>query len=297
MPINMWQNKLLFHHQKSLFKQLLQSLISCFFVGFFFFSSFNGICWSQEIHISTGSTGLPCDLTIILFAPSPAVLAAAAAQSRWRPPTVPWIGAVAPAASGTVPISSASSQDRPSTTTSTGTCPRRASATSSRHTMPPAWPPPMCNHSQRCSLRDGWKKEREVWVTPWCWHVSSSVINKDQVVDPWAQSWPLIKILAAASTRTESHVPEVPLKSHWVAALWQVFSIHTFIFFIFYIEYSYFYVYKFWRIWGEIKRKKSSCSSLRLPESCRCRGQIHVRGFKSTVNMEQQVPLMVHIMV
>lgn len=88
---------------------------------------------------------ISCNADYFVFVPFIAALAAAAAQSRWWPPLVPWIGTVSPAASGTTPVSSASFQDRPSTTTNTGTCPRRASVTSLPHLMRPAWPPQMCN--------------------------------------------------------------------------------------------------------------------------------------------------------
>lgn len=83
---------------------------------------------------------------------SAAAWAAAAARSPCWPPTAPWTGTMA--LSGTVPASSASFQDRPSTIMNTGTCPRKASATSSPRLQLRAWRPPMCELCQRCSQRE-----------------------------------------------------------------------------------------------------------------------------------------------
>lgn len=83
---------------------------------------------------------------------STAAWTAAAARSPWWPPTVPWTGTAA--LSGTVPASSASFQDRPSTIMNTGTCPRKASVTSSHRLKLRAWRPPMCE------LEDAAKEKR-----------------------------------------------------------------------------------------------------------------------------------------
>lgn len=86
--------------------------------------------------------------------------AAPAAQSpSWAPPAL-WVRTPEPAAPDTGPASSASCQDRPSTTTSTDTCLRGASVTSTPLPTPPALPPPTCslaqNEERRCRLfRDG----------------------------------------------------------------------------------------------------------------------------------------------
>lgn len=104
------------------------------------------------------------------------------------------------ALSGTVPASSASFQDRPSTIMNTGTCPRKASVTSSRHLKLRAWRPPMCELCQRCNQREEcagiqirWRlMERvqalEVLVGKY------PFISQNQIID-CDLSWPHLKIL------------------------------------------------------------------------------------------------------
>lgn len=153
-----------------------------------------------------------------------AASAAAAARSPSRRLAAPWSGTTAPAAPCTAATSSASCRVRPSTTTSTATSPRRASATSSPRPTGRAWPPPTSDLSSKTQPETGqgrlkkrkekkeiFQKEKESVVKDHNIPLMTRTViyGKTQVGDS----------RAAASTWTESYVSEVTLKSHWVAVL------------------------------------------------------------------------------